>query len=231
MAENVTNPEAEPPPIASVFKLLWARRSFRHLSVAAGLHAFVGYGVGQWIASFFIRTYELDSTGEIGTWLGLINGGIGAFGTFFGGWLSDKLGKKDKRWYMWVPGLATVAAVPFALATYASNHIYLALLIYTVPVFLGYMYLGPTIAATHGIVSLRTRALASAILFFILNLIGLGLGPFLTGALSDLLQPTFGSESLRYALMIVVVTYVWSAAHYMFAAKTIRADLSAKPAD
>lgn len=225
LAEGVVKAEAVLP-MLDVFKLLWSRRSFRHLSVAAGLHAFVGYGVGQWIASFFIRTYELGSTGEIATWLGLIAGGAGGLGTFFGGWLADKLGARDKRWYMWVPGLATLFAMPFALAVYLLNNYYLALALYTVPVFLGYMYLGPTIAATHGIVSLRARALASATLFFVLNLIGLGAGPLITGIISDLLKPSLGAaEGLRYALVIVVSTYAWSTVHYLLAAKYIREDL------
>lgn len=220
---------ADAPPMTDVFRLLWSRKSFRHLSVAAGLHAFVGYGVGQWIASFFIRSYDLTTTGEIATWLGLISGTAGAAGTFFGGWVCDKLGVKDRRWYVWMPALATVAAVPFSLGVYLMNAYYLALLTYMVPVFLGAMYLGPTLAMTHGIVSLRMRALASSILFFVLNLIGLGLGPFLTGMLSDYLAPEYGDNSLRYALVIVVLVYVWSTFHYMMAAKTIREDLDNAP--
>ncbi|XOV88542.1 MAG: spinster family MFS transporter [Pseudomonadota bacterium] len=220
---------AEAPPMKTVFALLWSRKSFRHLSIAAGLHAFVGYGVGQWIASFFIRTYDLTSTGEIATWLGLISGTAGAAGTFFGGYICDKLGVRDRRWYVWTPALATLAAVPFSLAVYLLNAYYLALVIYMVPVFLGAMYLGPTIAMTHGIVSLRMRALASSILFFVLNLIGLGLGPLLTGFISDLLVPRFGEESLRYALVIVVLVYGWSTFHYMMAARTIREDLDNAP--
>jgi len=217
------------PPFAEVFKLMSSRKSFRHMSVAAGLHAFVGYGVGQWIASFLIRTYELDSTGGVGTWLGIISGTAGAAGTFFGGYLADKLGKKDKRWYVWVPAYATIAAVPFSLTVYLLNNYALALSIYTVPVFLGAMFLGPTIAMTHGIVSIRMRALASAILFFVLNLIGLGLGPLVTGFISDALEPRFGTESLRYALVIVVLVYGWCAVHYFIAAKSLREDLAAAP--
>jgi MFS family permease len=220
---------SERPPLLVVLGLLWSRRSFRHLSVAAGLHAFVGYGVGQWIASFFIRTYDLTSTGEIATWLGLVSGTAGAAGTFFGGYICDKLGLADRRWYMWIPAIATVAAIPFSLAVYMLNAYYTALIIYMVPVFLGAMYLGPTIAMTHGVVSLRMRALASSILFFVLNLIGLGLGPFFTGMISDALVPRYGAESLRYALIIVVLVYVWSTFHYMMAARTIREDLDGAP--
>ncbi len=222
---------ADAPPMLEVLKLLWSRKSFRHISVASGLHAFVGYGVGQWIASFFIRNYELSGTGEIGTWLGLISGTAGAAGTFLGGFFCDKLGVRDRRWYLWLPALSTLLAVPFALAVYTLNNYYLALSLYVVPVFLGAMYLGPTLAMTHGIVSLRMRAVASSILFFVLNLIGLGLGPLLTGIISDLLrfQSGLGDESLRYALIIVVLVYVWSTFHYVMGARTLVHDLDNAP--
>lgn len=227
-SENVTK-VSDAPPLKEVLKLLWSRRSFRHLSLAAGLHAFVGYGVGQWIASFFIRTYELDGTGEIGTWIGLISGTAGAAGTFMGGYICDRLGVKDARWYVWVPAAATLLAVPFSLIVYLVNNYYLAISVYILPYFLGAMYLGPTIAMTHGIVSLRMRALASSVLFFVLNLIGLGLGPLLTGFLSDLLEPRYGKDSLKYALVMVVLVYGWSTFHYMMAAKSIREDLANSP--
>lgn len=217
------------PPVLEVVKFLWSRRSFRHLSIATGLHAFVGYGVGQWIASFFIRTYDLQSTGELATWLGLISGTAGAAGTFLGGYLTDKLGVKDRRWYLWLPGIATLLAVPFALAVYLSNSYYMALVLMVIPVFLGAMYLGPSIAMTHGVVAPRMRAVASSILFFVLNLVGLGLGPFLTGIISDLLVPAFGEDSLRYALVIVVLVYVWSTFHYILASRHIEKDLDNKP--
>lgn len=220
---------AEAPPLKEVLHVLWSRKSFRHIALAAGLHAFVGYGVGQWIASFFIRTYDLTSTGEIGTWIGLISGTAGAAGTFMGGYICDRMGVRDARWYVWIPAMATVAAVPFSLFVYLVNDYNLALWVYIIPYFLGAMYLGPTIAMTHGIVSIRMRALASSILFFVLNLIGLGLGPLVTGMLSDLLADRFGSESLRYALVIVVLFYFWSTFHYLMAAKTINEDLANSP--
>jgi MFS family permease len=227
-SDNVTK-KVEAPPFLDVFKLLWSRRSFRHMSVAAGLHAFVGYGVGQWIGSFFIRSYDLGSTTEIGFWLGIISGTAGAAGTFMGGYLADRFGQSDQRWYIWIPAVATLAAIPFSLAVYLIDNYSMALTIYLIPVFLGAMYLGPTLAMTHGIVSLRMRALASSILFFVLNLIGLGLGPLFTGWLSDQFTPRFGQDALKYALVCVVLVYIWCAFHYLMAARDIRADLKNAP--
>jgi hypothetical protein len=78
---------------------------------------------------------------------------------------------------------------------------------------------------TQALVSLRMRAVASAILLFVLNLIGMGLGPYFVGILSDLFAPTFGIESLRYALCIAVLVNLWAGVPYMLGARSMRGDL------
>jgi hypothetical protein len=91
------------------------------------------------------------------------------------------------------------------------------------------MYLGPTFAMTQSLVPASMRATAAAILLFVINIIGLGLGPQGVGILSDLLAPVFGIESLRYALLITIVSFaIWSVFHYMIAARTLREDLLVK---
>jgi len=111
-----------------------------------------------------------------------------------------------------------------------SSDPYTALALFIVPGFLATVYLGNTLAMVHGLVGLRMRALASAILFFILNLIGLGLGPFSIGALSDYLQPVEGVQSLRLAMLYLVpIAVAWSAAHFVLASRTLREDLAAAP--
>ena len=216
-------------PMLDVIRFMWSRSSFRHMSVGAGLSAFVGYASIQWLASFFIRTYELTSIGGLATWIGLIVGIAGGLGTFLGGYLTDKLGTRDRRWYVWLPALSTVVSIPFSLTVYGLNSYTLALCIQIIPAFLGTMWLGPILAMTHGIVSLRMRAVASALLFFILNLIGLGLGPLFTGVTSDLLVPKFGGESLRVALMLTTAFALWSGFHYWRASKYLEADLESAP--
>jgi hypothetical protein len=75
------------------------------------------------------------------------------------------------------------------------------------------------------------RATAAAIMLFIINIIGLGFGPQLVGIASDLLRPTFGNDSLRYALMFTSVINVWAATHYILAGYALAREKNAKAAE
>ena len=219
----------EAPPFTMILSLLWSRRSFRHMAFGAALNAFVGYGVASWLASFFIRSHEM-STGELGTWLAIITGVCGAIGVSFGGMFADKLGQRDKRWYMWLPAITGFIVVPFMVPVYLVSSAYVALTLSIIPGLLQNVYLGSTIATTHALVGLRMRALSSAILFLILNLIGLGLGPLVIGMLSDHLSPNHGADSLRQAMLYVLPAVMfWSSFHFYKAASTLREDLAAAP--
>ena len=93
------------------------------------------------------------------------------------------------------------------------------------------VYLGNSLAMTHALVGLRMRAVASAILFFLINLIGMGLGPWGVGLLSDMLSAELGNESLRYAMLYLLPAAMgWSAVHFLLASRTLQKDLEAAPA-
>jgi predicted MFS family arabinose efflux permease len=216
-------------PFKDVITLLWQRKTFRHMALACGLNAFAGYGTVNWLASFFIRTHEM-STGELGTWLALSTGLFGAIGVLIGGILGDRLGGRDKRWYTWIPGLATIMVVPFMLIVLLTDNQYIALVCVFIPGTLQNVYLGNSIATTHNLVGLRWRSTASAILFFILNVIGLGMGPFAVGLLSDFLAPTLGAESLRYSMLVLLPTVmIWSSVHFYLASRTMLKELEMAP--
>ncbi|MDF1764827.1 MAG: MFS transporter [Gammaproteobacteria bacterium] len=219
----------EVPPLGEVLGLLWSRSSFRHIALGAGLNAFAAYGTVNWQGSFFIRLHGM-STGELGTWLALSSGFLGAVGILAGGMLADKLAPRDKRWYVWIPAIVGFIGVPFFVAVFTIESTYAALILSCIPGTLINVYLGNSIATSHALVGARMRAMASAILFFILNLIGLGLGPLFIGLLSDYLAPTLGVESLRYAMVYLIPTALfWSSCHFMLAARTLRDDLANAP--
>lgn len=219
----------EPVAVKEVVALLWSRRSFRHMAWAGALSAFAGYSVANWSASFIIRSYGM-STGELGTWLALIIGIGGAVGVFGGGLLADKLAAKDTRWYVLLPALAGVISLPFAAGVYLVDNVYASLLLMIIPAIQSNVFLGNTLAVSHSLVGLRMRAMASAILFFIFNLVGLGAGPWSVGLLSDLLAPQFGDESLRYAMLALVPLMVsLSALHFYLSSRHLKRDLAAAP--
>jgi len=217
------------PSFMDVVTLLWSRVSFRHIAFAGALNAFAGYSTSNWTASFMIRTHEM-TTGELGTWLAMIMGFGGAVGVFCGGLLADHLAPRDKRWYVWLPCITGFICVPFMAAVYLVDNAYAALTLSIIPGLLFNVWLGNAIATTHGLVGLRMRATASAILFLILNIIGLGAGPWSIGIFSDILSPSLGSESLRYAMLYVLPAIMfWSACHFYLASRTLRNDLEAAP--
>lgn len=220
-----------PPGFFKVMGFLWERKSFRHLAFACALHAFVTYGIGNFMPLFLGRVHGMPIL-DVGWYYGLIAGVGGLMGTFFGGWMSDRMSNKtgDKTWYVWIPFISTVLAIPFALITFLVMPSGItAAFSYFLPVFCGGWYLAPCLASTHFLVGIRMRAMGSAVLLFVLNLIGLGLGPMLTGYVSDWLTPEYGNDGLRYAMAITVLINIWCALHYYWSAKTIRADFDRAP--
>jgi MFS family permease len=219
---------ADQPGIMETFTYLYQKPSFRHMAIGGGLTAFVGYGIVTWVPSFLIRSYGMD-TGEVGTYLGLILGIPGGIGIALGGYLADRYGAKDTRWYLWVVTVALLIAVPITVGVYLSSSATASLLFLILPVLLGNFYQATTFSQAQGLVPLRMRAVAAAVLLFILNIIGLGAGPQMVGVVSDLLAPTYGYESLRYALLALSFVNIWAAYHYYLAGKTLKQDLVIDP--
>jgi MFS family permease len=193
--------QKDAPPFFEVFRFLLTRRSFMHMSLAAALHSVVWYAGSNWNAAFFIRSHDMN-TGIAGNYLAIF-ALIGAIGSFTGGFLADRISTKkdDKRWYMWVPGIACMVMVPF-------------------------QFFGPSFAVAQSVATVRMRAVSTSVLLFIQTIIGLSIGPFLVGLFSDLLEPSAGDDSLRFALVIVGLANLWAAAHYLLGSRTYREDLA-----
>lgn len=223
-AEGLRTASHEAPSLKDVVMYMWSTPALRHIVAGATLASFVGYGVVLWLPSFLIRSHGLQS-GTVGVLLALGFGVFGAVGTFLGGRLADRLGKQDIRWSVWVVGIAILLALPFVLVFYLVTETSTALLIGVIPALLGGAYLGPSFALNQGLVPVRMRSVASAIVLFIVNIIGLGLGPQSVGILSDLLRASYEGESLRYALLILACVNLWTAFHYFRAGRTLGADL------
>jgi len=211
----------------SVLKLLYSKKTFVYLALASGLHAFCIYGLFNWEPSFLARLHGMK-TSEIGLALGLIFGCTGAVGTFAGGFLTDHFGKTDKRWYLKIPAFAILLSLLFVVGTLFWHDTFFSLTCLGAASFLYSMYLGPTIAIAHLLVPAAQRAITSAILFLVINLIGLGFGPLVVGVISDWLTPSLGNESLRWAMSCILVVSAISTTLFFGAAERMAADLNLK---
>jgi predicted MFS family arabinose efflux permease len=178
---------------------VFGSRAFLLLSIAGGLVAFLSYGKGVWAAIFFIRTHGL-TPGETGLALGVVLGLAGLFGTWAGGWLADRYGKRSRRHMFTGPALGMAIAAPVLFLGYSADNWMVALALLIVPTIFNSLYYGPTYAAAQQLVRPQARAMATAVMVFAQNLIGLGLGPLFFGMLSDALRPMAGEESVRWVL-------------------------------
>ncbi|HOZ26415.1 MAG TPA: MFS transporter [Hyphomonadaceae bacterium] len=140
--------------------------------------------------------YEMNKT-EIGLFYGTCSGVGGMIGTIAGGYFADRLGAKDRRWFLWVPMWGKIIGAPLFILAMLAPTVELSLLLYFPGITLAAMYLGPSLAITHHLVPASMRAMSSAVLFFILNILGLGTGPFVVGIMSDWISGN--AESLSQA--------------------------------
>jgi MFS family permease len=217
----------EKPSLGETLALLRDRPSFWYLALGAAAVSYVSYGNGNFFPSYLIRIHGL-SIAEVGMVLALVAGLSGAIGTFLGGYLGDRFGARDMRWYLWIPLLGVSLSFGPYVYIVMTDNTSTALTTLFFAATLKALYLGPCIAISHALVPPGMRALTSAILFFILNMIGLGAGPFLTGLVSDLLKPEYGEQSLRYSMLITTQVSLLAMGLFYMAARHLPADL-AKP--
>ena len=97
-------------------------------------------------------------------------------------------------------------------------------MLYLIARFLRGLFLATTFAMVQQLVPVQMRSVAAAICLFLLNIIGMGLGPQGVGILSDVFSAEYGNESLRYSLMVFSLVNLWCAYHYFQAAKTLQQD-------
>lgn len=193
------------------FAKLWKMSAFRHYSLATGAGLFITFGLGNWMPSFLRRSHGVwsmpdlqhalgfcqsvvtdgvndcvsMSQTEVGVIFGIAAGVGGAIGTLAGGYLADGKGDADRRWFLWIPMWGKIIGGPLFLAALLVPSAELSLLLFFAGLALAAMYLGPVVAITHRLVPAGMRAMSSAVLFFIANMIGMGLGPTVIGFVSD----------------------------------------------
>jgi MFS family permease len=211
------------PSLLHVIAVLARKGSFWGLSLGAASASMMGYGLFFWAPSLLVRSFHLSLLQASLSFGSLVLVG-GLIGIWCGGALTDRYGEKRRAMYAFIPAIAFVATVPFYVAGVLSTTLWLSFAVLLVPTALGLVWLGPVLAAVQHLVPGNMRATASALFLFINNLIGIGLGTALIGALSDLMRLRFGAESLRYAILAGTGFYLVAAALLFFAGRKLAKD-------
>ena len=212
--------------------------SFWLLGLGAASSSVCGYGVAGWLPLFFMRSFDLTlrQTSIYYSGIALI-GGI--LGIWLGGMIADKLSKKGKGAYPLTPAIAFLISAPcFILAMNSPwliglvlpgggspvQQLTLAFLIFLLPTGLNLAWLGPITAAVQHLVPAAMRSTASALFLLLNNLLGIAVGFYYFGWMSDLLAPRFGEESLRWAIYTGMGFYVLAAILLIGASRTLKRD-------
>lgn len=170
--------------IGAVIKALFGNWPAANMMIAVTLASFAGYGVGQFSAPYFIRTFGLDYA-TVGVVIGLTGGLSAGLGTLAGGFISDFAARKNARWYALTPAIGLAIATPLYVVVYKVGDWKLAAAILLIPGAFAYTFLGPTFGVVQNLVDARRRATATAVMLLFLNIIALGGGPLFTGWMID----------------------------------------------
>ena len=217
--------------LGEVVRFLLSRRSFMLIVLGSSLQSLSGFGVITWGAPFLSRVHAMGWT-EIGVTMGWIIGIAGCTGVFLGGKLADRLGRRDTAWYMRLPALESFLCIPFVTGFALLADTRLAVLSFIPFYFLGAAYVGPMHAMVQSLVRVRMRATASAILLFVVNMIGAGLGPLAIGLLNDyVFGPIYGEMAIRYSIFVIGLVGGLASILFWQASKSLSADLANRDVD
>jgi predicted MFS family arabinose efflux permease len=185
--------------IAQTAGFLFRQRSFVLITLGGSLMGITFYGFQVWTPAFLHRVRHLSSA-TIGTYTGIVSGVFGVAGVLLGGFLAERLGKRDVRWRVYVPAVAAALAAPADLLFLFLPSLHASFIFWALAFVFTAAYQGPTYAIYQTVSKVRMRAVASATFLFFGNIIGLGVGSWFIGILSDSFRPQDGDEAIRYAL-------------------------------
>ncbi|MFI4974917.1 MAG: spinster family MFS transporter [Caulobacterales bacterium] len=232
---------AKPPSasFAQTMAYLFKTPTFWLVSFAAAISAFGGYGQNAFIAAFYLRNHAaevahlaaavgLQSKGFLGLGLGVVGGLSGAFGSVLGGRLTDLAGARNIRAFATLPAIAGLLWAPFYVMAILAPSARLSIGLLIFPSILGTFWYGPIYGTVQSVVPPQMRATAAALLLFIINIIGLGLGPWCFGLFSDYLAGPLGmgsAVSIKLTLVISAAVALPSITLLVMARRTITRDI------
>ena len=204
-AADVGAHDALPPSLGATLRFMRGQSSLMLIMAASVLVTASSSAMMSWIGSLLVRSHGLTLQ-QVGLVTALCMGGVGALGNLASGALADRLTRRDARWQLGVPLVGIGAALPLGLAYLALGPRDTALAVALVIAFGFFIawWVAPSYAALSLVVAPARRGTANAMLMLAGAVGGGGIGPVLTGAVSDLLAGHVSGDPLRWALALMV---------------------------
>ena len=213
-------------PTSEFFRLLWRSKPLLHVVVGLVLLWLCTSSTSAWMPSFFIRMYGVDLT-TVGLIMSLSAGGAGLVGNTLSGYLAQKVGGDRKDRLMLLAAGGAFCYFPLALVTLLSSSLILSVVTHFTQTIFYFMVFTPGYALAMDLADVRIRARTAALVSMGATAIGYGLGPQIVGFGSDLLRPIFDTQSLRWALVLMMLTVLWCGSHFILAWRHLSNESSA----
>jgi MFS transporter, Spinster family, sphingosine-1-phosphate transporter len=204
-------------------RTLRRNRSYKWLILGAGVSSFANYGIIQWLPLYLVREQHMPQS-DIAFVFGpmLTLGMIGGY--LVGGALGHRLAQRSLSQPLWLSIVASVIVTFVYWIILTSHSSMVIFMLICVASLLSFAHVAAYGAAIQNCCGANVRATATALMLVSNSAIGLGLLPFAVGLLSDLLAPSFGQESLRISLILVISTSLLAAIVFDIARRSLASD-------
>ena len=195
----------------ATFGMIFGSKAMIYTMIAFPTIAFVAYGVGFWTAPYLMRAHGATAT-EVGIWLGLGGAAGGFLGVTIGGIAADWLKTKYPSGRLVLGYVAIAGMVPTILALIYAESLYVAFWINFFATLVGACWPGVPPSTANDLVMPRMRAVAGAYYILVNTFIGLALGPYVIGQISDVFvaNGSGSAEALRNAMACSMLIFVVS---------------------
>jgi len=214
------------PPLRETLRFILAQRSLLHIAAGITLVTIAINGFGMWMFPFFTRVDNVPGT-SAGWQISLATYPASALAISLIGIAADRLAPKDERWRVWLPAILSFACLPMAIAAVTAGDPLIGLIFTGIWMAVATGWYGAGYGVCQALVRPRMRATLNSILLLLTTLLGFGLGPFLTGAISDGLAPSMGVRSIGYGMVATNLLAVWAGVHFLLAGRRLKRDLEA----
>lgn len=202
---------------------LMRRRAYLWLCIGYALGSVGSYAFQVWGQAYIMRRFDLD-VAQVGASFSLVYGAAMIFGLIVGGAIGARLTKRDTRWTLWLMAICFGSALPLTAAVLHAPTYPAALVLLFVQTSFYILHTGPCYALVQSLSGSSLRSTGAACFMMVANLAGLGLGPTVTGWLSDRLGGG-SATALAQSILIVSLTFLLAAAAFLIGTRTVMRDI------